>query len=426
MKAKRLTFLNGLLAASLLLGALVTGRDPAHKSCHGAGVDSAAPSEVGATNKNAAATSRDVSLDRPTSPDVAANQPIPDFALKLAATLEVIQKETNPGEREKRLVGLLGEISAAELSAALTFIKEQSSSDLNREFGLRLVSRWGHDDPRAAALWVNINLVGWARERAIKAIATAWAEKDVASALTWVYEIPDEAARHSALVNIAYEAGRSEPIKGLEIAVSLPSSEARDALIEHTASEWAGTAPRLAADWASQIPDEALRARVLSEIATSWGASDPVAAVEMALKELKAGKPQEDAIVSIVQQWTQTKPEDAAAWVTQFPEGELRHTALEELVKLWFDQDAQGAARWLNSLEPGETTDVAFSTYVEKTLPHSPEIAALWAEHIINGDLRSRQITAVGKAWMNVNPSAAEAWLARESSKPRPLTESAP
>jgi hypothetical protein len=95
--------------------------------------------------------------------------------------------------------------------------------------------------------------------------------------------------------------------------------------------EWAVTEPVAAADWAGRISSLPLRATSLAGIAIVWSEQDPAAAAAMAVQELPAGRLQADTIVSIVQRWGRQAREDAAAWVDQFPEGDLRDAAMESL-----------------------------------------------------------------------------------------------
>src|SRR5206468_9202797 len=103
------------------------------------------------------------------------------------------------------------------------------------------------------------------------------------------------------LLSIGYEAARNEPLEALRLALTLPPDQARNDLIAHSANQWAAVDPEAAAKWANQIAEEPLRARVLAGIATTWGDKDAAAAATLAVKSLPPGRPQDDAVVGIVQ-----------------------------------------------------------------------------------------------------------------------------
>ena len=89
---------------------------------------------------------------------------------------------------------------------------------------------------------------------------------------------------------------------------------------------------------AGQIADATLRERVTSVIATVWSSNDPVAAAQFAVLLLAPGKPQNDAVIGIVQRWVQKDPKAAEKWVTAFPKGVLRETAVENMIQQWPDE----------------------------------------------------------------------------------------
>jgi len=186
------------------------------------------------------------------------------------------------------------------------------------------------NEPGVVAAWAAALPVGDNRRFALETAALAWGDRDPAAAARWARTLANDAERACALTNIAGEAVRSEPLLALELARSLPDA-ARDEIVPRAAMEWAAQDPADAADWARKIPAESLRATVLAGIATAWSDQDPVGGATLAAKELPAGRLQADAVVSIVQRWAQRAPADAAGWVLQFPEGDLRDAAMESL-----------------------------------------------------------------------------------------------
>lgn len=188
------------------------------------------------------------------------------------------------------------------------------------------------NEPGVFAAWAATLPVSNNRRFALETAALAWGDSDPAAAARWARTLANDADRASALTDIAGEAVRSEPQFALELARSLPEA-ARDELVPRATMEWAAHDPATAADWARRITGESLRAKVLAGIATVWSDQDPVGGANLAAKELPAGRLQADAVVSIVQRWAQRSPADAAGWVLQFPEGDLRDTAMDTLVR---------------------------------------------------------------------------------------------
>jgi hypothetical protein len=194
-----------------------------------------------------------------------------------------------------------------------------------------LLRRWAEVDGRAAARWAEGLPAGRLREEALAGVAVVWANQAMTDAAAWAGHLKDGPERESAVLAVAGEALRSDPVEALRLAMDLPANAQQEELVRHGAMEWAAQDAPAAAQWARQITDESLRERAMAAIATEWSTADPVAAATLAMWEISKGKAQSDAVMGIVQRWAQTQPDQAAAWVARFPEGELKETALENL-----------------------------------------------------------------------------------------------
>jgi hypothetical protein len=274
---------------------------------------------------------------------------------------------------------------------------------------------WSRIAPAAASAWVEQLPVGQERQQSQDTVAVAWASQDLDAAVQWARQLPDEQESARLIALMVGEAGRSDPIQGLNLACELAPGVARDDLVLHSASQWAVDRPQEAIEWARGIDDPQLRQRVLSAAAISWAETDPEAAAKFAIQSIPASKPQEDAIVGIIQRWTQTQPEAVAAWVTEFPEGALKETAFEEMVKLWTDKTPDAAGDWLSSLSPGTFRDAGIAAYATKIAPESPEIAAQWARTITNVTRRDQELAAIQEASMIAGASGAPASISGQT-----------
>ena len=352
--------------------------------------------------------------DRSKSSERASKPPRPGSLLYgLIASLPPNHQGTDPTKREQDLGVLASSVPAGDIPSVVDFLQSRTNLDSGQDLKMRLLRRWAETDPRSAADWVGENSLGSSRQEAINGVAVAWADWSVVDAADWVRQLPEALEREGGLIALAYEAARSEPIEALRLAMELPTSEARDDLIIQAVGQWAANFPDEAAKWGQQIAEPVLRDTVVAGIATAWGDTDPAAAAMLALKSLPPGKRQDDALVGIVQRWTQKEPEHAAAWVLRFPEGRLRDTALEQLVGLWAGQNPQAAGEWVDSFPPSPARDVALGAYVKKLAPQFPELAAVRARDIGDELLRFREMEAVGELWMSQDAKAAREWVSQ-------------
>jgi hypothetical protein len=201
--------------------------------------------------------------------------------------------------------------------------------------------------------------------------------------------------KHRAKLILASEAARTDPETALALARDLPPSSARDELIARAVAQWAASSPEDAAAWLEQQEMEPSRDLLFATLATVWADSDPSAAARYALENLPPGRLLDNALVGIVQRWTQRAPAAAAAWVARFPEGPLRDASMENVTKLWTNQDPQAPGPWLKSITAGTSRDNAIRAYAEQLAPSSPTAAAEWAATIDNPELREKQLAQI-------------------------------
>jgi hypothetical protein len=209
--------------------------------------------------------------------------------------------------------------------------------------------------------------------------------------------LPEGEERQSVLKSVGYEAARTEPLEALNLAMEQTSQSESDNLISYASLQWAAKDPESAFEWAEQIADGPLRDRILAGITTVWGDSDPVAAATEAVQRITPGRQQDDAVTGIVQRWVQQDPETSAAWVAQFPDGDLKQTAMENVIRLWSDMNAPQVGEWLNGLSAGALRDTAVVALVGWMAPLSPAEAAQWAKSIGNDQERQRMMELVAR-----------------------------
>jgi hypothetical protein len=360
----------------------------------------------------------DVSPANPSSlePPVAVQTPLVQYLASVLATLQGKENDENYG---KLLETMASRVPVSDLAAAVDFLNRQYPS--NAVLGMRshLLRRWAMTNPRAAAT-AALSIDDAHRQETMNTVMGVWAEQRSDDAVAWAVRLPDGEIREGTLLAIGFDMARSSPKQVIDLVNKLPVSPASDELLTHAVAQWAATEPEEARSWAQDISDEVLRTRLIGAIAMTLGDTNPIAAANLALEEMPAGKAQDDAIVGIVQRWAQTNPEAAADWVAGFPAGALRDAAMENVVKLWADQDRNSAGLWINGLDRESGRDSAARAYAEYLAPRSYPTAIAWAESIADPDLSLAQTESIMKLWMTADRGVATAWL-RQSSLSAPV-----
>lgn len=256
------------------------------------------------------------------------------LAASVTGWLQRIGAESDPVAQEQLMTTFLASLEDANIPAVLGLLQSAKPAELAADLSQRLVRRRTESNPQSAASWVEALPAGDVRKRGVDNVAIVWANTDLTNAIYWVQSLVDETERARSLAVVVGEAARTQPMTALKLAVTLPASARRDALIRRAADEWAATDAPGAVAWAKQIPNASLRSQVLAGEAKVWAGQNPQAAAEIAVNDLPAGRLQNDTVMAIVERWAQSQPEAAAAWVGQFPEGELKQTATGYLAML--------------------------------------------------------------------------------------------
>ncbi len=247
--------------------------------------------------------------------------------------------ESDPQARETELQQRVRQGENGGFSKTLTAlcrIAPPAGDEL--EVAVRTVRAWAQQDVAAAAAWVGSAESGTLRQRAYEQVAVAWVAADLPQALDWARTLPiGDADAQMAVRQVAFEVARTQPLDALQLTLDLAETTPCDGLIRHVTLQWAAIDPAAAAVWADQTVEPALRASLLSAVATVWADRNPVIAAELAVLALEPGREQDNAVVGVVQRWTQCDPEAAAEWVAGFPQGPLSNAAVESMLPLLAD-----------------------------------------------------------------------------------------
>lgn len=248
-----------------------------------------------------------------------------------------------------------------------------SPEKLREVRGRLLVRQWGIVSPLDALAWAGNVSEASLRDEMIAAATLGWAGSDLDGAIKWVLSRAPGEARNKLLITLGHEWVRTNPKDVIILAENLPGSPERDQMMTRAAAEWAVTDGSAALTWAREITEPDRRAQTLAGVAVAFSEQHPEAAANVVTNELTPGRLQDDAVVAIVQRWARTKPEDAAAWVSHFSDGQLFNASVENLVKIWSASDAEQVHQWILQLPAGSMREHAFLVYQTSVLKANKE-----------------------------------------------------
>jgi len=253
-------------------------------------------------------------------------------------------------QSQEELEELAGTLTDSQIRGVLDRLATEQSCAANI-LGEVLVRRWATSSLADAVLWAQ-HLPDTSFTHAVyKEIALAWAEKDLAGAVAWVQQLPAGENKTAAAFSLAFEAAAQKAaVTAINLTINIPPGPERDDLLTYAAQQWATTDTDGAVAWIKKIQDPALRETMLGKVAVNLGVDNPFAAAELIATSMGAGQIRDNAVINVVRFWTASAPEKTAAWVEQFPEGELRVAAMENLFDVWNKDDPKAASVWATTM----------------------------------------------------------------------------
>jgi hypothetical protein len=181
------------------------------------------------------------------------------------------------------------------------------------------------------------------RETLLHRVAQGWAAKDAAAAQAWAEQLADPGERRETLVDVAGELAKGNPLGAIALAERQRLDEGGGAVVENIAGGWAARDLPAALAWVAQQPAGERRDQIMARLAFVEAQSAPLDAANRVVREIPSGPVQEEAVMSVLNQWAMQDLPAATAWVERFPAGSFRDRAAAELAGILHYQQMAGA-----------------------------------------------------------------------------------
>jgi hypothetical protein len=163
------------------------------------------------------------------------------------------------------------------------------------------------------------------------------------------------------------------------------------------------------ADWINALPPKSkVRPRLRSALARQWAATvDPAEAMAWLCRD--GEKAASSTVDFVLDHWTRSEPEQAAAWVdAEIEQGRQSAERMGVAIFRWGQMDTDAAAAWMAEQVEAEPAwlDVALSSYVTVIAGDAPGDAIEWIGYIESHEQRQQVLQRMVKwTWDNK-----EAW----------------
>jgi hypothetical protein len=158
-----------------------------------------------------------------------------------------------------------------------------------------------------------------------------WAAKDPEAALAAAMKLPEGNERNQALSAVCFGLAETDPANAVKLAQTLNLSKQPGAVMENLVQQWANTDLSSALDWANSQPASEQRDGFTIRIAYTMSQSNPTDAANLVINQISPGPMQDEAVMTVLNQWAHQNLAAATTWVKEFPTGSLQARAVNEL-----------------------------------------------------------------------------------------------
>jgi hypothetical protein len=158
-----------------------------------------------------------------------------------------------------------------------------------------------------------------------------WAAKDAEGALAAAMQLPSGDERNQALAAVCYGLAETDPADAVNLAQTLNMGEQPGAIMPNLVQQWATTDFQSAFDWVNNQAASEERNDLTTRIAYVLSQTQPAEAAGLVMDQIPPGSTQDEAVMTVLNQWGNQNLIAATDWVKQFPDGPLRERAVREL-----------------------------------------------------------------------------------------------
>jgi len=187
------------------------------------------------------------------------------------------------------------------------------------------------DNPTMAAQLADSLDKGSLRDDAMLCVARSWTVLDRQAAENWATQLPDSNDRDAMLTSVCFQVAEKDPRQAVIMAAQHNLENLPGSVMENLTQQWAARDFSGALSWIGEFPAGEQRDNMYARLALVQAQTSPMAAAQMVVQQIPPGPIQDEAAMSVVNQWATRDLAGATAWVKQFPPGPLRERAEREL-----------------------------------------------------------------------------------------------
>jgi hypothetical protein len=318
-------------------------------------------------------------------------------------------------------------LSPEEMLAALKGLKDQPANLQRNDLMGALYNAWAQRDPQGFLTGLGDITVPRLRESGVDAALKAMAASDPKAALQWIKDNPGTASTSAAQQRFAAAiAGyaSTDPAGALAAINALGTATPQDRQMASAATQALATALTdqgqfsQASDLFNQLPAGQTRTDAYTQLAQQWAESSPQDAA--AWVGTLTGDPalKASASVQVAKAWAANDPAAAATWAAQQDQqnadpnnpaanGQLLASAIQS----WAGYDLDGPGQFLNQLPASPTKDSSVAIFAMRSTSEDPQSAMQWVSTITDPQMQNGATIGVALQWMQQDQAGFNTYL---------------
>jgi len=321
-------------------------------------------------------------------------------------------------------------LSPEECAAALASLQTKPAGNPRDAILAALVASWAGHDPAGYLSSMDGITSPRMREQGVAAALKALAAQNPPAALQWLKDNPGSVATQQTRYSATIEGYASTDPKGAFGLVSglgdaTPAdarvkSQAMQALVNGLANQ--GKFSDALAMF-GQLPDGNLKNQATNSLVNQWVQNAPADAATY-IAALTDPQAKNNLSSQLLNSWAGTDPVGAAAWAAQMdlaaantppdpnnPNPNANNNLLASTINAWAAQDVDAAGKYLNGLPASADKDGAVAVFALTAGQQDPQGAMSWASTVTDEQMRQRLTMATALEWESVDPTGAAQFL---------------
>jgi hypothetical protein len=256
----------------------------------------------------------------------------------------IVNDPDNVAEHDRLLREMLALVTDDNVA---TVVQSLSAADLDTPLGIGALHHWMHLDQVQATAWLAARPETTAGQTL--AVADDWVAHR-AGLQEFLGQLPATAWKQNFISDLGAEMSVKDPAAAVKLAAQMDASSAQLDLFRTVACNWVATDHDAAFQWVAGITNAPLRDQLIVSSVQAYAVTDPASAVNWLVESVNSDDTVNTAALNILRTWAAQNPAQAAQWVSQFPDGNLKAAAVQIVSGYWLQTDRDAASAWVQNL----------------------------------------------------------------------------